>query len=164
VAVNISEYPNVLERATELGLNKPSDITFLPRGFLDAQSKKDLLNEATVSTLRKLFRKKELIESRLDNDTEKIPYIHENANDWIAPVVFYSFSTLSQNLDVIAISCEVISDYVTNYFKGIKKNPTVKLEIVLETTKSKKTKKVSYEGEVEGLRDLPATVKEVFRG
>jgi len=160
MTINIAEYPNVKSRALKLGLSDPINIVFIPRGFLEAEDKSDLLNEASVSTLRTLFRQNNLDETRLDSTEDKIPYLHENSFDWIAPAIFFSASYLSENPEAISIACGIIASYVTDYFKGIKKQPVVKLEVVVETTKNKKTKKITYEGGLEGIKELAEAVKE----
>jgi len=55
----------------------------------------------------------------------------------------------------VTIALNVISSYLTEWFKGIpKNNRKVKLSIVLET-KKKEYKKIEYEGPPDGLKQLP---------
>ena len=164
MSIRTSDYPDIKKRSEELGLNVPTQIAFIPRNFVNAEKCVDLVHEASVSTLRKLFRKKGLPESKLDPIDNKIPYCHENAFDWIAPFLFFGASVISENPYVINIACGIIASYITEFFKGIKRDPSVKLNIIVETTKSKKTKKITYEGSIEGIDKFAEAVKEVARG
>lgn len=163
MTINISEYADVEKRASELNLNEPKNITFIPRNFLGVVSKTELVNEASVSTLRTLFRQNKLQESRFDSAENKIPYIHENAFDWICPAIFFSAAELSKNPELISIACGVIGNYLTDFFKGKKSNPNIKLEVIVKTTKNKKTKKITYEGNLEGIKEIASSVKEAMR-
>lgn len=66
---------------------------------------------------------------------------------------YFYFSNVTPHLVTIALN--VISSYLTEWFKGIpKNNRKVKLSIVLET-KKKEYKKIEYEGPPDGLKQLP---------
>jgi hypothetical protein len=164
MSINISDHSDIKKRAEELGLNIPTAIAFIPRNFTNAEGYTDLIHEGSVSTLRKLFRQESLPESRLDPIDYKIPYCHENAFDWIAPILFFSATVMNENPHAINIACGIIANYVTDFFRGIKKAPYVKLNIIVETTKTKKTKKIAYEGSVEGIGNLAEVIKEVACG
>ena len=128
---------------------------------MDAENLNFLVHESSVSTLRKLFIQNDLSVSQLNPNNYKIPYCHENSLDLIVPILFCSALTISQNPNVINIVCGIIANYTTDFFKGIKKEPTIKLSVVIESEKNKKTKKITYEGNVNGLKELVDTVKEI---
>lgn len=160
MSINITDYPDVRSRAKELGLAEPVNMSFLPRGFLEAEETSALANEASVSTLRTLFRQRGLEETKLDSQVGKFPVVHENALEWVAPILFFTAAHISENPEAISIACGVIASHVTDLFKGTNRNPSVKLEVIVETTKSKKTKKISYEGSPDGIKDLAEAIKE----
>jgi len=45
----------------------------------------------------------------------------------------------------------VLSNYITDFFKGVPGQKTVKLDIVVERNGDMSCKKISYEGDVNGL-------------
>ncbi len=53
----------------------------------------------------------------------------------------------------------VISNYATDFFKGMSGENQVQIDIVVERTKSKVCKKVTYKGPPEGLKDLPEVIR-----
>ena len=68
---------------------------------------------------------------------EKFPCIHENAFEWIVPTIFISSFLLSQNPHSISVVLGVISNYLTDWLKGIPSNKEVKLDIIEETRTGK---------------------------
>ena len=84
------------------------------------------------------------------------------AFEWIGPTLFVSASLLSQNPAVISVSLNVIANYLTDVLKGFGRERKAKFEIVVENAKSKTCKKISYEGDIAGIKELDEIVKEVF--
>lgn len=143
---SISETPDVRVRALFLGLNDLSDITFLPRHFWSADNFEQLVHESSASTICTLFRQSGLSSVKARKDTESIPTIHEKSFDWMAPIIFFSATLLTNDPNSISIACGVIGNYVTDLFRGRKKPESIKVELLIETTKSKTVKKFTYEG------------------
>ena len=114
-----SDYCNVQERATALGLNEPTDLALLPRNFESAASKEELLNESAALTIRKLWRQAGLKETPLDKAGERIPEIKENDFRLIMPVLFVGYSLWSQNPTALNLALSVAANYITDFFKGI---------------------------------------------
>jgi hypothetical protein len=54
----------------------------------------------------------------------------------------------------------VISNYLTDFFKGRIKNSKVKFDLVVEKDPSGMCRKIHYEGDVEGLAKIPEIMKE----
>jgi len=68
---------------------------------------------------------------------------------------------LSQNPHLMTIALNVISNYLTEWFRGIPRDGRkVKLRIITET-KSGLYKEIEYEGPPDGLKDLPEVIREV---
>jgi hypothetical protein len=160
--IQISENYDVRSRATELECHIPTSLALLPRNFETAKSKNELLHESTTPTIRTLWKQNGIAETKIE-DGEKIPYIQENAFDWIAPTIFISTALLSQNPHIISVALGVISNYLTDWFRGIPESNKVKIDIVVET-KSGAYKRVRYEGDPDGLKNLPDVIREVNNG
>lgn len=162
MTIQISEYIDVKKRALELRCNAPSKLAILPRNFKSAKSKDELLHEGSVSTIRVLWRQAGISETRIEKEGERFPVIQEKAfEEWIGPIIFVGASMLSQNPHTISVALEVISNYLTDWFKGVPGDKRVKLDVVVEETKVKVCKRIHYEGNIEGLQELPRIVREV---
>ena len=156
--IEVSDYVNVEERSRFLGCNVPTSLAFLPRNFEKAESKKNLLHESSVATIRILFRKNKITETPLELEGEKFPQISEKGFvEWVGPIIFVSFAALSQDPNILSLALGVISNYLTDFFKGIPGIRNARLDIVVET-KEKTYKKIHYEGPVSGLEKLPEVV------
>jgi hypothetical protein len=135
----------------------------LPRNFDKVHAKNELVHESTVPTIRTLWRQADVEETRLENSGETYPYVHEKSVDWVSPVIFVSFLLLSQNPAAVTIALGVISNYLTDFFKGRIKNPRVKFDLVVEKNREGMCRKIHFEGDLEGLAKIPEIVKEARR-
>ena len=159
--VQISDYIDVRRHALELGCNEPGDLSILPRNFDTAKSKDELVHESSTPTVRVMWRQAGIQETKTEKHGEKFPQISEKQFiGWIGPMVFISASLLSQDPGAIAIAFGVISNYLTDCFKGVARDKRVRLDIVLEM-KGNRFKRVHYEGDVDGLNELPKILREV---
>jgi len=117
-----------------------------------------LIHEDSAPTVRILWRQAGIVETRLEKESDRFSYIQENAVDWIGPTIFVSASFLSGNPNAIAVALGVVSNYLTELFKGVTGDKTVRLSIVKEQIDSEKSEshyfQVDYEGDVSGL-ELP---------
>lgn len=66
---------------------------------------------------------------------------------------------LSENSTVVSIALNVLSNYLTDFFKGSFSEKKVKIEIYVEERKDVKFKKITYEGGVEGIKELENIIK-----
>lgn len=157
----ISDFDSVSERAAALGYSYPDGgIAILPINFENASSVDELRQTAESSTVKTLFRNANVPYVEVFKNEKRLPYVHNNAFEWVVPTLFVSASLLSQNPSAISIALSVIANYATDFFKGMSKEASVKLDVVIETTKTKKCKRISYEGTPEGLRALADVIRE----
>ncbi len=145
-----------------MGCNIPSHIALLPRNFEISLSKKELIHESTTPTVRVLWRQNGVTETPLEQPEEKIPFVAEHAFEWVGPTIFISAMLLSQNPHLVTVALNVISNYLTEWFRGIPRDSRkANLRIIVET-KSGLYKKIEYEGSPDGLKDLPKVVRELY--
>lgn len=157
--IKVEEYLDVRKRAKELDFNIPESVAILPRNFESAKSKEELVHEETTPTIRILWKQSNVIETPLEKEGEKIPFVTEKYLEWIGPLIFFASTAIIQNPTMIDIAIGVISNYLTDFFKGmIKDEKKVKLKVVVET-KYGSYKKVEFEGPSEGLKELPRIVR-----
>jgi hypothetical protein len=153
--IQVEEFVDVKKRFKELDFDSTTTLAILPRNFVTAESKEELINEGTTSTVRVLWKQAKVHETPFEKEGERIPEAVEEAFDWIGPTIFLASSLLIQNPLLIDVAVGVIANYLTDFFKGIpagKRN--AKLDVVVET-KSGSYKKIHYEGAIEGLKEVP---------
>jgi hypothetical protein len=92
--------------------------------------------------------------------TEPELLIEQRSGDWFGPLLFISSSALSQNSELISITCGVIANYVTDFFKSTDK-PNIRLKVIHKETKTSKLTEICYEGSLEGLDKLEASINKV---
>jgi len=161
--LKISDYLDVKKRAQEIGCNVPETLALIPRNFESARSKEDLVHESSALTVRKLWQQNNIIETPIEKPGEKLPLVAEAAFEWIGPTIFVSAMLLSQNPNLVAIALNVISNYLTDWFRGVvKETRKVKLNVIVET-KDGDYKKLEYEGPPEGLKNLSGVIKAVCK-
>jgi hypothetical protein len=133
--VQVTEYIDIQKRASELGCNVPTGLAILPRNFKTAESKEELFHEDATVDIRNLWRQNEVVETRLEGEGYKFPSIQEKSFEWIGPTVFISASLLSQNSTLVTVALNVLSNFVTDFFKGHLGEHTVSVNLVLEEVK-----------------------------
>jgi len=158
-AIRVEEYLNVKKKALDLSCNVPDSIAVLPRNFAEARSKEDLLHENETATIRTLWRQKGITETPLEKKGEKIPFVFEESFAWIAPIIFFASAFISQNPYLVDTAIGVISNYLTDWFKGASDNEKKAILNLVVETKSGSYKRIRYEGPPEGLRNLPEIIR-----
>ncbi len=160
--IRVGEFLDVKRRLEELGIDSNKTLAILPGNFASARSKSDLVNEGTASTVRVLFRNAGVPETPLEEHGERTPEKVEEAFEWVGPIIFFASTIITQNPQLIDISVGVIANYLTDFFKGIGEGgKNAKLDIVVET-KSGSYKRISYEGSVDGLKEIPKIVRSTY--
>jgi hypothetical protein len=160
--VNESSFANVSEKAAALGCNIPTSITILPRNFDVANVKSELIHERDTPTVRILWRQAGIIETPLEDARERFPRISEHGLvEWISPAIFISAVWASQNPEAMSVALGVISNYLTDLFKGTAITPRTRLDIVVQK-KNGECRKIEYRGDVAGLEKLPKIIKEAI--
>jgi len=82
--------------------------------------------------------------------------------EWFGPVILITSSALAQNSELISITCGVISNYLTDFFKGQDK-PNMSLKVVYKETKTSKTTEIEYKGNGGNLEMLRDAILEVAK-
>jgi hypothetical protein len=160
--VNIKDYINVREKTKELECQEPSSLALLPSNFETAKTKDEFHYESTAQTIRKLWRNNSIIETPIVTSGENFVSVNKKSFEWVSPVIFFSAAWLSQNPHLINIALNVISNYLTDWFRGLPKNEKIaKLDIVIEKENGE-YKEIQYKGPPEGLKSLPKIIKETL--
>lgn len=162
MAFTITDYCDVQDRAAQLGLNKPEGLALLPRNFDTVTERGELLHESSIQTVRILFRESDILESRVEPEGHKIPCIQENEFALVLPTLFVGALLLSQNPHLLSVALSVIANYATDFFKGLPGRNKVVLDVVVEDKTRKRTKKIHYDGSIDGLKEINEIAGKVF--
>jgi hypothetical protein len=163
----ISEYTNVQAKAESLGCNVPTGIAILPRNFASAQTKSELYYESVAFEFRELFQKNGIRETPLEREGDRFLNLLQEGELTVSilPTLFVTTAFVSQNPHLVSLALDVISTYLTDWFKSIhgstqQPSDNVELSIVVET-KSGDCKRVKYNGPIAGLDNVQAVVRDL---
>jgi len=159
MATNITDFVNVGEKIANLGGVYPHGLALLPVNFESASSLAELRQASEAATIKKLLIAEGLQVDDILDRSQRPPYIKNKSHEWASPIIFVSALLYSQNPMCISLALNVLGNYATDFFRGTNTTPNVKLNIVIEK-KDKSCKTISYEGPVDGLKDLPNIVRE----
>ncbi len=151
------EESNLLDKLKELEIDIPESLTFLPENISEVSNKSDFIFADSTTDFKKVFRLNELGATELNSDSSI--YRSRKSSDFYGPAIFISLSMLSANPHLIAIAINIASEYCMDFFKGTLGKKKVKLDIYVEIHKKKTVKKISYEGDAEGIKDLTNVIK-----
>ncbi len=163
MAIEVTEAINVPEQAAALGLAVPTHLTVLPRNFETAEALAELAHESPAATIRKLWREAGLPETPLELDGQRLPRMLDRSADWVGPTIFVGSLLLTENQHAVSLAISIVKDYVVNFFKGWPNPPQVKLDVIVETSESKKYRRIHYSGSADGLSELPAIIQEAAK-
>jgi hypothetical protein len=161
MATTITDYCNLEERLAELGLVFPTEIALLPHNLESAKPKEELLLASTAATLRKLWKQAGIVETSVELSGKKLAELKQNDFSLLLPAMFVSYSVWSQNPALLNIAFGVVSNYATDFFKGMVGRRKVKFDIIIERVKGKEFKRIRFEGEPDELKDLPKIIREL---
>lgn len=159
MTTTISDYIDVRQRIAELDCYNPTGLALLPTNFDSAPIVSDFRQVSESATVRTLFRTAKIPLDEIVSKDRCPPYVQNNAFEWVAPTLFVSVGILSENTTYLNVALGVIANYATDFFKGMSGGHEVRMDIVVERTKSKVCKKITYKGPPEGLKDLPEVIR-----
>lgn len=117
MTVNISNCESVRGRAKQLGVSAPEGIAILPANFDTAASSTEFCYPSEAATVKTLFRLNKIPLDDLMPSAKSRRYIHNNDFEWLAPTLFVSSAFISENQDFIAVALNVLSNYITDFYR-----------------------------------------------
>ena len=155
MAVSVSDYPNVRERAAILGYKIPGDVILLPWNFGGPELEEELFDTVTAPIVEQFLREADIPATRLEKNGTKLQTIHFKALDWIGPGIFIAAQMLTNNPEIVNNVLTRILEYLgTTFFKGVVGPKQTRIEFIIEKTKGKKYVDVQYDGPYEGAKEL----------
>lgn len=121
----------------------------------------DNLNKYSSTTISFWKYARNKIEIELFSEPKML--VEQRSGEWFGPTILLSSSILTGNNELISVLCGVISNYLTDFFKGNAKEPKIKLKVLYTETDTTKTTEISYEGDIEGIDKLEQSIKEVVK-
>lgn len=157
--------PSFLEGGAEI-LPCPADfptpdntVLCLPIRMRDGQ----IIYSANTPTIEKLLRAASLDASRPPLKGQVL-YRDEQSIVWLGPILFFSAAALANNPNLISTALGVISNYITDFFRGVSAPKTeISLDIIQEIEPQRRYRRVMYKGSADGLKSLPAALRETFK-
>lgn len=157
----VNDYLSVADRMETLGCQMPGGLVILPDNFGTASMPDDFVYAATATTVRTLFRNHGIPCDGLTPPGQRPKYASYKNAEWVGPVFYISWSLLTESGAPWLATLEVMKDYLTGYFRGRPAPTIIKLTYIVETTPGRTYKKLDYEGNIEGMDKLPATLRAV---
>jgi hypothetical protein len=155
----VTDFVCVADRALELGCQPPSSIAVLPENFATATTRKELLFGSEAATIKKVLKAGDLPVDDLTPSGERFASIHNKHFEW-APLLFISGALVSGNPHAVSVALGVISNYATDFFKGMP-GKVVRLSVVVERRSDRVCKKLTYEGDVAGLSSIANAIRDI---
>jgi hypothetical protein len=150
---------NLNERFQKLKLDVPQQLTFLPENVDNAETVSDFIFPDTLTELKKTLRLQQ-INIPLLGDTKAQLHGRKSA-DLYLPTLFVGGAALLANPHLISVALNVVSNYVYDFFKGNPGKKIVAFEIFIEKEGDKTTKKITFKGPPEGVKDLANVIKQL---
>ena len=155
----IKTYDELSDIFSRLGINSNIELGLLPENLSEAKSTDEFIYSDEATDLRKIFKSENIDIEYITHDK---PLLRSRKNvDWFGPAIFIGFSVLYQNDYLISVMLNLISSHIYDFFKDNLNKRKVKLDIVVETSKNKTYQKISYEGGLEGIKDLEGVIKKL---
>lgn len=164
MTTTVTDFVGVQTRADDLGCTLPSDkLIILPDNFSDASAGDEFRFESEASTITKIFRSARIPCARLTAAAPNEAFIHNRSHDLALPIIYVGSELLKTSPDLISLMVSTLQGYALDLFKGVKSQPSIKAEIIIDDRRLKQSRRVSYEGNVEGLKELGALLKQMTR-
>lgn len=145
---------NANEEESKVANLSVSGFSFAPRYIRDDGL---AIYESSTSTLTKYFSENDIQIDKVTSNEQEAE-IKENAYDLVLPTLVISATYISQNPELVNLSLNLISNYIYDFFKGIRGEKIVKCKILVKDGKS--VKKISYKGAPEEFKEVANIIKE----
>ena len=139
----ITDFIDVRAKLSELGYRSPSGLALLPANVESATTAEEIRQRSESATVRTLFRQAGIPFEDVYNPSSRPPYIRNHDITWFAPTIFVAASVISANPNLVSVALGVLSNYLTDFFKGRLGETKIKMSFVVEQTKSEGIKGVS---------------------
>jgi len=137
---------------SDIATRASSAIIILPTNWPEPEG--ELVYAGSTESVKKLLRREAIPVETLTPVDASTHLRDERALDWVSPTLVVSGLLTTQNAMAVDVALNIISSYVTDLFKGVKKDPNVKLTIIQTRSESETAQKLLYQGPVSGLPEI----------
>jgi len=153
----ISDFINIDEKLKLLNIDLTGDFCILPENIKEVTSSNDFIFSESTTSLKKYLRQNGVDIKVIENQNST--FRQRKSVDFYAPLFFIGYTVFSENSALVSIGLNVLSNYISDFFKGSFGEKKVKIEIIVETTPKKTYKSITYEGNVDGIKELSNVIK-----
>jgi hypothetical protein len=118
MALDVTDYPSVTERAAAIGVQIPDAVAILPDNFVSAKLSADFVYSATSASVRTLLRSNNMPCDLMISPGQKQTYVSYKNADWIGPVLHLSAALLSDNGNGLSVVLNALADYLGDICKA----------------------------------------------
>jgi hypothetical protein len=161
-ATKITDYIDVGRKIADLGCRRPERMALLPINFESASSMEELLQASEAATIRKLLLTGGIPLDDIFDRNQRPPYVKNKSHEWVAPIIFVSTTLYSQNPALVSLALNILGNYATDFFRGLRRVSDISLNIVVGQ-KNGSYRKITYQGPIEGLKDLAKVIREATK-
>ena len=137
--------------------NSNSDLFFIPENLAQVENSNEFIYSDTTTDLNKTLKKDGL---KINFLTDDKPLLRSRKNaEWFGPSILVGYTILTQNPQLIDLTMSILSSYLYDLFKGVGGTKKVKFDIIIESKSKKNYKQISYEGNIEGIKELNNVIK-----
>ena len=168
--IEVSDYINVSSKLEELDCSPPEGIGILPEQFDTCTSTGEFAQLSRTRAVMKLFEDNHIPFSVIKKEGQKLlgtRTASSGLSTWVGPTLFVSAALLAENPGIISLALNLLANSLTDFFKGareenpsLEKSNKVRLHTVFEDRPGT-YKKISYEGPLEGLKELNELIKQI---
>ena len=152
----VVEFNKIREFLGETEIISEDSFLFLPENLFETNEHEKFIYSETATDLKKVFKSMQVPILYFSKD--KPLFRSRKSSDWFGPTIFIGFSLIANNPQIIGISMNLISSYLYDFLKGTISSKKVKFEIIVERKKGKEYKKISYDGNIEGIKELEKVI------
>jgi hypothetical protein len=162
--ITFEDYVRVDERARDLGCSLPTTLAVIPLHFETAATRAELHTASHTATVVKLLTGNGILVESFLLPSERPPYVVNKHFQWLGPTLFIPLALLNENPQIVSLAIGVLANCITDFFKGIpKRQRNVKLDLVVEIKKNSVYRKITYDGDLDGLRMLQEIIRNMTK-
>lgn len=150
-----------IEAIINLDEEYKNQICILPDNVFRKKTEEEYFYAFSLPTIKKVLKQGDLKLHQFDSLASP-NLIDQRGIDYFAPVILVGSMFFSQNPEAVNIALNLISSYLFKIFSNDNK-AKANFTIYARDDKNKKTKRIHYDGPVEGIKDLGEVLEKTFK-
>ena len=139
-------------------MSQEVQILLLPKNY--ESEDEYYLYDNTLFTINKILNQSGVNSSYLDD--KPIQLLEQRSVEWFLPTLYISYSLYIENKELYEVALELIKEYILKSLPFTRREESsVKLKVIVEKSKNKITKRIEYNGPVEGLSNIKDSIEKI---